>query len=101
MSQAGTHRLRFARTVLALSMLVMGACGIIYEYALGVLGNNLIGSSHEQIFVIIGIMMFAMGLGAIIQRHISRDLVDRFLLIELLLGFLGGVSTMAIYATFV
>ena len=101
MAQAGTHRFRFARTVLALSMLVMGACGIIYEYAMGVLGNNLIGSSHEQIFVIIGIMMFAMGLGAIIQRHISRDLVDRFLLIELLLGFLGGVSTMAIYATFV
>ncbi len=101
MSQAGIHRFRFARTVLALSMLIMGACGIIYEYALGVLGNNLIGSSHEQIFVIIGIMMFAMGLGAVIQRNISHDLVDRFLLFELLLGVLGGVSTMTIYATFV
>ena len=49
-------------------MFVMGACGLIYEYTLGALGNNLIGSSHEEIFVIIGLMMFAMGLGAVVQR---------------------------------
>lgn len=91
---------RFARVVLATSMLIMGGCGIIYEYTLGVLGNYLIGSSHEQIFVIIGIMMFAMGLGAGLQRHIVKDLLDKFLFLELLLGFLGGISAIAIYAAF-
>ena len=44
-----------ARKVLAGSMLIMGACGIAYEYTLGALGNNLMGSSHEQIFVVIGL----------------------------------------------
>ena len=101
MADTKARGFRFTRTILALSMMVMGACGIIYEYTLGVLGNNLIGTSHEQIFVIIGIMMFAMGVGAVVQKKIVGALVDRFLFIELLLGFLGGVSTTAIYAMFV
>ncbi len=99
--ESPARRFRFARAIIALSMLVMGACGIIYEYVLGVLGNNLMGSSYEQIFVIIGVMMFAMGIGAVFQRHLSRNLVDWFLQIELLLGFLGGISSLVIYTTFV
>ena len=94
------NRFRFARFFLGSSMLIMGACGIIYEYTLGVLGNYLIGSSHEQIFVIIGIMMFAMGLGAVVQRRFVGRLFDKFLTIELLLGFLGGISSITIYAAF-
>lgn len=95
------RRARFARLVLAVSMLVMGACGIIYEYTLGVLGNNLMGSSHEQLFVIIGLMLFAMGLGAMLQQQLVDGLIDRFLWIELLLGLLGGTSTIVIYTSFV
>jgi spermidine synthase len=81
-------------------MLVMGACGIVYEYVLGALGNNLIGSSHEQIFIVIGIMMFAMGLGAALQGNIVGDLLDKFLALEILLGLVGGVSVPLIYASF-
>lgn len=94
-------RFRFARPVLALSMLVMGACGIVYEYTLGVLGNNLMGSSHQELFVIIGIMMFAMGVGAALQRRLEGALLDLFLLFELLLALFGGLATVAIYAAFV
>jgi len=93
-------RMRFAHIVLALSMLVTGACGMIYEYTLGVLGNNLMGSSREQIFVIIGLMMFAMGIGATLQQRLVASLLDKFLFIELLLAFLGGISTLVIYTTF-
>lgn len=93
-------RFRHARAVLALSMMILGACGIIYEYTLGVLGNNLLGSSHEQIFVIIGLMMFSMGMGAALQRQVTGDLLDKFLGLELLLGLVGGTSSIFIYATF-
>ena len=96
-----SSRSRFAHLVLATSMLVMGACGIIYEYTLGVLGNNLMGSSHEQLFVIIGLMMFAMGAGAVLQQQLVGNLIDKFLLVELLLGLSGGISTLVIYTTFV
>ena len=95
------NRFRHARKVLAASMFVMGACGIAYEYTLGALGNNLMGSSHEQIFVVIGLMMFAMGLGATLQKHISGNLVDKFLLVEILLGLTGGISALVIYLAYV
>lgn len=95
-----TIRLRYAKFVLAFSMFVMGACGMIYEYALGVLGNNLMGSSHEQLFVVIGIMMFAMGLGATVQQNLVKNLIDRFLVVELLLGLFGGISTLVIFCCF-
>jgi spermidine synthase len=84
-----------------MSMLVMGACGIAYEYALGALGNNLIGSSHEQIFVIIGIMMFAMGVGAALQTVIRANLLLTFLGLELALGIVGGSSTLIIYVSYI
>ncbi|MFC1587851.1 polyamine aminopropyltransferase [Planctomycetota bacterium] len=93
-------RFRFTPWVLAGSIMIMGGCGIVYEYTLGALGNNLIGSSHEQIFVIIGLMMFAMGIGATLQRNITGLLLDKFLLLEILLGLVGGVSALVIYATF-
>lgn len=73
-------------------MLFMGICGICYEYVLGALGNYLMGSTQEQIYVIIGIMMFAMGIGAIFQKLFERALLEKFLLLEILLGFLGGIS---------
>jgi len=100
MEKAESLRIRFAHIVLALSMLVTGACGMIYEYTLGVLGNNLMGSSREQIFVIIGLMMFAMGIGAAFQQRIAGNLLEKFLFIEILLGLLGGVSTIVIFTTF-
>ena len=99
MPTARTHR--HAGKVLSLSMLVMGACGMIYEYTLGVLGNHLVGGSHEQIFVVIGVMMFAMGVGAALQRVVTMHLLDVFVAIEILLGFVGGMATLTVYATFV
>ena len=97
---ATTANRRFGQWLLATSMLVMGACGIMYEYALGTLGNHLMGSSHEQFYVIIGVMMFAMGVGAGVQRFIRTDLLSTFLYIEIVLGLLGGISVLATYATF-
>ena len=78
----------------------MGVAGMLYEYALSALGNNLMGSSHEQIFVIIGLMMFAMGVGAAVQRRIGQPLIDRFLWIEIGLGVLGGLSGLVAFTAY-
>ena len=42
-----------------------------------------------------------MGLGATLQKNISGDLVDKFLLVEILLGLTGGVSALLIYLAYV
>lgn len=91
---------RRVKVLLALSMFVMGGCGIAYEYVLSVLGNYLIGSSHEEIFVVIGLMMFAMGVGSYSQRVLRGDLIETFIVLEVLLGVIGGFSASAVYATF-
>ena len=91
---------RGGRLLIALSMFVMGACGIIYEYVLSVLGNNLIGSRYEEILIIIGIMLFAMGMGSVLQERLVDNLIDKFLLLEIALGFAGGIAPMAVYAMY-
>lgn len=101
MMEESIGRYRFARTVLAVSTTLMGACGIIYEYTLGALGSNLMGSTHEQLFVIIGIMLFAMGIGSLGQRVIKNNLIDMFLIVEICLGLVGGTSALIIYISFV
>jgi spermidine synthase len=88
---------RFFRFLLGISMFLMGMCGICYEYVLGALGNYLMGSSHEQIFVIIGLMMFAMGLGALFQKILEENLLEKFLVLEIFLGGIGGVSATLVY----
>ncbi len=95
------NRGRHGGRVLAVSIFIMGACGLIYEYTLGSLGNYLVGTSHEQIFVVIGLMMFSMGVGSVAQRLLHHDLIDKWLALELLLGLAGGLSVIAIYAAFV
>jgi spermidine synthase len=94
-------RARRMRFLLVGSTLVMGACGLIYEYVLSVLGNHLIGSSYEEIFIVIGIMMFAMGVGAGFQRYVKRELFEKFLLLEILLGLIGGFSAILIYTAYI
>jgi len=96
--RTGTRRMR---SLLVLSAFILGACGLVYEYVLSVLGNHLIGSSTEEIFIVIGIMMFAMGLGAALQQKMSGALFQRFLLLEIALGFVGGFSATVIYMTFI
>jgi spermidine synthase len=88
------------RLLLALSMFVMGGCGIIYEYVLSVLGNNLIGSRYEEILIIIGIMLFAMGMGSVLQERLREHLIDRFLLLQVALGFVGGIAPLGVYAVY-
>lgn len=77
--------------VLHLSMLFMGCCGLAYEYTLSKISSDLLGNSVQQWAIIIGVMMFFMGIGSDLQKHFSdKGLVDKFLIAEILLGILGG-----------
>lgn len=93
------HNKKSPKILFGFSMLFMGICGISYEYVLGALGNYLLGSSHEQIFVIIGLMMFAMGVGAVFQKLLEKNLLEKFLTIEICLGLIGGISCIGVYIT--
>lgn len=77
--------------VLYTGMFVMGACGLAYEYTLSKIASDLLGNSVRQWAIVIGVMMFFMGIGSDAQKHFSnKNLVDKFVFFEILLGFLGA-----------
>ena len=88
--------------MLYLSMFVMGGCGLAYEYTVSKLSSDLLGNSARQWAIIIGVMMFFMGVGADAQKYLrSRSLIDKLILAEIALGVVGGFGPILLLHTYV
>jgi spermidine synthase len=79
---------------------VCAACGLVYELALVALGSYLIGDTAAQASIVLGVMVFAMGLGALAAKPLQRHALAAFAWIELALALFGGLSVLALYAAF-
>jgi spermidine synthase len=86
--------------LLFISVLLIAACGLIYELVAGTLASYLIGDSVFQFSTVIGTYLFAMGIGSALSRYLNRGLIYRFVWIELLLGVLGGFSSALLMLAF-
>jgi spermidine synthase len=86
--------------LLFITVLLIAACGLIYELIAGTLASYLLGDSVLQFSTIIGCYLFAMGIGSAISRYIDRGLAYRFVWIELLLGVVGGFSSALLFLAF-
>lgn len=82
------------------SALIVAACGLVYELVAGALASYLVGDTVTQFSTVIGTYLFAMGVGAWLAQHVRRDLLGAFVRIELLVGVLGGFSTLVLHAVF-
>ncbi len=88
-------------SVLYFSMFVMGGCGLAYEYTFSRIASDLLGNSTHQWAIIIGVMLFFMGVGADIQKYLTdRRLLDKLILSEIALGLLGGFGPIAMLFTY-
>ena len=85
---------------LFLSVLLIAACGLIYELIAGTLASYLLGDSVLQFSTVIGTYLFAMGLGSAASRYLGRSLVSRFVEIELMVGIVGGFSSSILFLAF-
>src|SRR5215213_2463335 len=85
---------------LFLSVFLIAACGLIYELIAGALASYLLGDSILQFSTVIGSYLFAMGIGSWLSRYISRGLVARFIMIELMVGLVGGFSSSVLFLAF-
>ena len=83
--------------LLFITVLLIAACGLIYELIAGTLASYLLGDSVLQFSTIIGCYLFAMGIGSALSRYIDRGLAYRFVWIELLLGVIGGFSSALLF----
>src|SRR6516162_1916826 len=79
--------------LLFITVLLIAACGLIYELIAGTIASYLIGDSVFQFSTVIGTYLFAMGLGSALSRYITKRLIERFVWIEVTLGVIGGFSS--------
>lgn len=82
------------------NVLVIATCGLIYELLAGTLASYVLGDSVTQFSFIIGIYLFAMGVGAWLSRFIEADLARKFIEVELAVALLGGVSAPLLFFSF-
>lgn len=86
---------------LLFSVFIVASCGLAYELVAGALSSYLLGDSITQFSTVIGCYLFAMGVGSWLSRYIERNLVARFIQIELMVGVLGGFSAAGLFFIFV
>jgi len=82
------------------SVFIIASCGLAYELIAAALSSYLIGDSVTQFSTVIGVYLFAMGVGSFLSRYIEKGLVLRFIQIELLVAVLGGFSALALFLVF-
>src|SRR5436309_3642589 len=85
---------------LLFSVFVIATCGLVYELIAGTLASYLLGDSVTQFSTVIGTYLFAMGIGSYLSRHVGKGLVAKFVMIELLVGLVGGSSAAALFLVF-
>jgi spermidine synthase len=85
---------------LLVSVLLIAACGLVYELVAGAIASYLLGDSVTQFSTVIGTYLFAMGIGSGLSRFIVRGVASRFVLIELMVGLVGGFSSSLLFLAF-
>ena len=86
--------------LLFLNVFVIATCGLIYELLAGTLSSYVLGDSVTQFSIIIGIYLFAMGVGSWLSRFIDKDIAGRFVEIELAVAVAGGFSAPLLFLSF-
>src|SRR5215217_5917647 len=86
--------------LLFLNVLIVATCGLIYELLAGTLASYVLGDSVTQFSLIIGIYLFAMGVGAWLSRFIESGLARRFVEVELAVALVGGASAPLLFLSF-
>ncbi|MBI9087375.1 MAG: polyamine aminopropyltransferase [Desulfobacterales bacterium] len=87
-----------ATFLLGSSMFATGATGLVLEYIQAAVGTYILGNSIEQYSIVIGLMLFMMGVAAKVQKYFNDDLLlEKFILIEIFLAIIGGYAPIATY----
>src|SRR3954453_16297298 len=86
--------------LLFLNVFVIATCGLIYELLAGTLSSYVLGDSVTQFSIIIGIYLFAMGVGSWLSRFIDKHIAERFVEVELAVAVVGGFSAPLLFLTF-
>jgi spermidine synthase len=91
---------RALKLLLLASVFAIATCGLIYELIASTLASYLLGDSVLQFSTVIGVYLFAMGIGSWLSQFVRRDLIGVFIRTEFLIALFGGGSAALLFALF-
>jgi spermidine synthase len=86
--------------LLLFAVFTIATCGLIYELVAGTLASYLLGDSVKQFSFIIGVYLFSMGIGSYFSKFLTKNLLNTFIEIEILVGLIGGLSSVVLFLLF-
>ncbi|MCP4134445.1 MAG: polyamine aminopropyltransferase [bacterium] len=91
------HNLKTSeQRILLFSVFILSLCGITYELVLGSLATYLLGNPVQQYSITIGFFLSSMGFGSYLSRFFLRDILRKFIILEVVLGLVGGLSILVL-----
>jgi spermidine synthase len=86
--------------LLLFAVFTIATCGLIYELVAGTLASYLLGDSVKQFSFIIGVYLFSMGVGSYFSKFLTKNMLNTFVEIEILVGLIGGLSSVVLFLLF-
>jgi len=86
--------------LLLFAVFTIATCGLVYELVAGTLASYLLGDSVKQFSFIIGVYLFSMGIGSYFSKFLTKNLLNTFVEIEILVGLIGGLSSVVLFLLF-
>ena len=87
-----------AQLLLLASVFAVAICGLVYQLVAGAISSYLFGDAVTQFSLVIGVFLSAMGVGSFLSQFVRRRLLATFVELEIWIGFLGGISSLAMFA---
>ena len=91
---------RGIRLLLLASVFTIATCGLIYELIAGTIASYLLGDSVMQFSTVIGVYLFAMGIGSWLSRYVEKNLIGTFIQVEFLIALFGGSAAALLFGLF-
>lgn len=88
------------KKLLSIAIFIAGLCSIIYELLISTTATYFLGDGVRQFSLIIGVYLFSMGVGAYIAQLFADRPLRNFIIVEYLLGVVGGLSVPILYFLF-
>lgn len=83
--------------ILKVAIFATGVSGIVAEYMLATMATYFLGDSIFQWTMIVSVMLFSMGIGSLISRRFSTELLVWFIVLELVLSLVASFSGILVY----
>lgn len=88
------------KKIITFSVFVAGLCSLVYELLISTTASYFLGDSVQQFSVTIGLYLASMGLGSYISRFVQSKLLRAFVVVEIMLGVVGGLAVPLLYLTY-